>query len=69
MHAQLYPLPMAFPSSRGPISFVIDRTGWEYADERNATLYHSLPIDERMYLRVGLEAQVYLANQTPKGER
>ena len=64
----LYPLVMAFPSSRGPINFVIDRTGWEFENEHHATLFHGLPIDERLHLRRGLEAQVALAKDTPKGD-
>ena len=68
MPNELYPLPMAFPSSGGPISFVIDRTGWSLASVQDSTLFHSLAIDERLHLRRGLEAQVELANQTPKGD-
>ncbi|HTE60373.1 MAG TPA: hypothetical protein VK631_08465 [Solirubrobacteraceae bacterium] len=68
MHDPLYPLELSFPSSAGPITFVIDRTGWEFHTGHDRTLYHSLPIDERVHLRRGVEAQVELAKQTPKGD-
>jgi hypothetical protein len=68
MTADLYPLPVGFPTSRGPISILIKRDGWAFMHP-SQDVYNDLPIQERVDLRRAFEAQVALAKNTPtKGE-
>ena len=68
MHERLYPLPMAFPSTLGPIQVVIDRDRWIFTAEGYA-LFQRLPAADRLALRGAMQAQVDLAKNTPEGER
>ena len=75
MHQELYPLPMAWPSSRGTLATLIDRDGWSFVDGNGRTAsdhlraFDALPVAERLDLRRGFEGQVALAKDTPKGDR
>jgi hypothetical protein len=68
--AEIYPLPMRFPTKDGRhVDVSVDRQAWRFCTSEDDARYRSLPVGERMELRIAFEAQVQLAKDTPtKGE-